>query len=598
MQSCPALNEIRLAHDIKELTIEVHDGNALHAHRIVLAARIPSLRGALSDVHGEGTSVLRWPTVPISLATTLVQYVYTGQVEITQSNVKGMVVLARMLKLPGLVNWGVAFMSNRVSLENLPDTWDFARYLNVELLAEKCIGLMKAHFEDIVPTELFIRLPAGTMLSLLRSEDLSVASEEQVIAAIARWASAGDEAAADDDEKLRLHIPAMLKEVQWHLTSIQCRDRVKESYPTLQKSPECLQLMLQVENWIGASDKGKSPCPFNLRPGKTSLSFGADTHQTVFLFGVNKTRDGFSVLRVDPQHQQVERVADMREPRYASYSVVGESIFVVGGGVFGSKSNVDEFLAKEGRWRERAPLTAGRGCHAAAVVKVPAATKKVGETLICIFGGYSGVSRLSSCEVYEISQDRWHKLPSLPEERTSPAAASLPGDNRVFIFGGFDGSSGLASVVFCHLRADWRKKAISARTTDFWQPAALMRTARHALAAAPFRGAILVAGGFDGKKSLSAVEMFTPPDARCPHGQWTQLADMNQPRWGFILLAFANAVIALGNSDDGQPKNTVETLTGPAGSDGLGNNLTTWVWSSKSPVKTLYQIHGAASLRM
>ncbi|BHF81425.1 protein homodimerization activity [Sparganum proliferum] len=581
IQSCPALNEIRLAQDIKELRIEVHDGNVLHAHRIVLAARIPYLRGALSDLLGEGTSVLRWPMVPLSLATALVQYVYTGQVEMTQSNVKGMVVLARMLKIPSLINWGVEFMANRVSLENLPATWDFARSLNVKLLAEKCIGLMRAHFEDIVPTELFVRLPAGTVLGLLRSEDLSVASEEQVIAAVARWAGADDEAADDADEKLKLHTPAMLKEVQWHLTSIQCRDRVKEGYPILQKSSECLRLILQVEHWIGASDKDKSPCPFNLRPRNTSSHFGADIDQTVFLFGANKNRDGFSALRVDPQHQQAEGVADMKEPRYASYSVVGESIFVVGGGVFGSMSDVDEFLVRDGRWHERARLTSGRGCHAAAVVKVPAAaaaaaTKKVG-------------------------QDRWHKLPSLPEARTSPAAACLPGDSRIFIFGGFDGSSGLASVIFCHLRADWRKKAISARTADFWQPVAPMRTARHARAATPFRGAILVAGGFDGKSSLSVVEMFTPPDARSPSGQWTQLADMNQPRSGFILLPSANAVIALGNKfagDDDQTKNSVETLTGPGGSDDWGTNLTTWIWSSKSPVKTLYQIHGAACLRM
>nr|VZI49204.1 unnamed protein product [Spirometra erinaceieuropaei] len=68
-----------------------------------------------------------------------------------------------------------------------------------------------------------------------------------------------------------------------------------------------------------------------------------------------------------------------------------------------------------------------------------------------------------------------------------------------------------------------------------------MRTARSDLAATHFRGAILVAGG----KTLNVVEMFSPPDAGNPLGQWTKLADMKQPRRLFTLLTSSNAVFAL-----------------------------------------------------
>nr|VZI43322.1 unnamed protein product [Spirometra erinaceieuropaei] len=251
IRSCPALNEIRLAQDIKDLRIEVgfptadvcvyvwkvKGGAVLHAHRIILAARIPSLRAALSGPLGEENLVLRWPTVPLNLATTFIQYVYTGQVEMTQSNARGMVTLAKMVKLPDLLNWGVTFMAKGLDLESLPATWDFARTLNVEVLAEKCMGLMKEQFEHFIQTDLFVSLPAETVLTLLRSDDISVESEEQVIAAISRWVDAGG---AADDDRLRVHAPAMLKEVQWQLTSVQCRSRLLDSYPTLQKSNECL----------------------------------------------------------------------------------------------------------------------------------------------------------------------------------------------------------------------------------------------------------------------------------------------------------------------------------------------------------------------
>nr|VZI25126.1 unnamed protein product [Spirometra erinaceieuropaei] len=662
IRSCPALNEIRLAEEIKDLTIEVMDGAELHANRIILAARIPSLRAPLSGPLGRKNSVLRWPTVPLSLANTFVQYVYTGRVKMREDNAKALVMLARMLELPHLENWGVAFMARRLTLENLSAVWDFARSVNVEELTEKCIGLMKAHFEDLVPTDLFVRLPAQTLLTVLQSVDLSVSSEEQVIAAIARWVDAGA-CLADDDKRLQVYAPAMLREVQWHQTTVKCRDRLLQHYPAFRRSPECLCLMFQISNWIGASEKDKRSCPFNIRPRVRQTFFGADRDPTIFLFGEDRRNDGhegvrlsvllgtdrqrrWSVLRWNPRLQQAERVADMDGGRGgASYSAMGgelpdscltevyclcvqacqhillptgmqalfklatlcivffrhhhqteESIFVVGGGEGGSSRRVDEFLVREGRWRERAPLAVGRFGHAAAVVKLPTAAVDGEETLIGVFGG---LGPISFCEVYDVRQDRWHKLPDLPEARYGPAAACLPGDSRVFLFGGEgERDTALASVVFCHLRADWRR--LRRREADFWQSAAPMRTARSWLAATAFRGAILVAGGWDDRtlnsfnsyRPLNTVEMFTPPDAGSPLGQWTELAHMQEPRWQFTLLTSANAVFALGNG------NRVEAFAAPGGSADPDNDLTAWVWSSKITVESLSRIHGAASIRI
>nr|VZI27072.1 unnamed protein product [Spirometra erinaceieuropaei] len=558
IRSCPALNEIRLAQEIKDLTIEVMDGAELHANRIILAARIPSLRATLSGPLGEANSVLRWPTMPLSLAATFLQYVYTGRVEMREDNARGLVMLARMLELPHLVDWGVAFMARGLTLENLSAVWDCARSLNVEALAQKCIGLMRAQFEDLVPTDLFVRLPAETLLTVLQSDDLPVSSEEQVIAAISRWVDAGA-CLADDDKRLQVYAPAMLKEVQWHQTAVKCRNRLLESHPTFGKSNECLRLLFQISNWVGAADKEERPCPFNIRPRVRQTFVAADRDPTIFLFGKDSQRR-WSVLRWNPHLQQAERVADMEAGRGdASYSAVGagyfmhsslffrhhhqtkESIFVVGGG-----RRVDEFLVREGRWRERAPLAVGRRGHAAAVVKVPTAAADGEETLIGVFGGALDgiiVVPISSCEVYDVRQDRWHKLPNLPEARYCPAAACLPGDSRVFLFGDYR----LASVVFCHLRADWRRRQ-ETTSTDFWQSAAPMRTARYGHAATAFRGAILVAGGEDGVgRPLNTVEMFTPPDASSPLGQWTELAHMQRRRSWFTLLTSTNTVFALGN---------------------------------------------------
>ncbi|BHF85738.1 hypothetical protein SprV_1002891000 [Sparganum proliferum] len=584
VRSCPALNEIRISGEFKDLTIEVKHGAILNAHRIILAARIPSLRAALSGALGKDNSVLKWSTVPLNLANSLIQYVYTGQLEIMQANVRDIVLLAKMLNLPILEDWGVQFMATRVNLENLATTWDFAKSLRMGPLMESCTNLMQAQFMNFVSTDLFLRLPADTLLTLLRNDNLSVDSEEDVFEAISSWVGADDK--EFDNERLRLYAPEMLKEVRWFQTTLQFRSRLVDTHPMFQDSTSCARFMTLVEQWMSYADKDKPPCPFNRRRRPP---------QTIFVFGKDKDQDRWSVLRFDPQLQKEERIADMEKREWASYSPVGESIFVVGGDTAQGyySTSVEEFLVAERRWRKRASLAVGRSWHAAAVV-----TGAGGEALIGVFGGWRNYGPLSSCQVYEVSRDRWSKLPDLREKRSETAAACLPGGSRVFVFGGRNGpfsSSRLASVEFCQLRADWRERATS---SDFWQPAAPMRTARYGLAATHFRGKIIVAGGSDGGGNrLNVVEMFTPPDARCPQGQWTELAGMKESRSCFALLPSTDdAVFALGSWFGSG--NTVETFTAPDGSADVSNDLTAWSWSSKKPLETLEKIAGAASIRI
>ncbi|BHF85785.1 hypothetical protein SprV_1002895700 [Sparganum proliferum] len=580
IRSCPALNEIRTSGELKELVIEVKHGAILNAHRIILAARIPSLRAALSGALGKDNSVLKWPTVPLNLANSLIQYVYTGQLEVTQANAMAVVMFAKMMKLSDLENWGVQFMANRVNLENLVTTWDFAKSMRMGSLMKTCINLMQEQFRSLVYTDLFLRLPADTLLTLLRNDHLSVDSEEAVFEAISSWVRAGDKEC--DNQRLRFHAPEMLKEVRWCQTTVEFRSRLLNSHPMFRDSNSCGRFMGVVEQWMTYADKNKPPCPFNRRRRPPQTIF--------FVFGEDEDQDRWSVLRFDPQLGKEERIADMEKRECATYSLVGESIFVVGGDTAQGyySTSVEEFLVAERRWRKRASLAVGRNSHAAAVL-----TEAGGETLIGVFGGYGNGRCLSSCEVYEVSRDRWFKLPDMREKRSSTAAACLPGDSRVFVFGGSNGSSRLASVEFCQLRADWRERATS---SDFWQPAAPMRTARNGLAATHFRGKIIVAGGYDGKR-FNMVEMFTPPDARCPQGQWTELAGMKEPRWYFTLLTSNDdAVFALGCWNGSG--NTVETFTAPGGSADVSNDLTAWSWSSKKPLETLAKIAGAASIRL
>nr|VZI53305.1 unnamed protein product [Spirometra erinaceieuropaei] len=90
--------------------------------------------------------------------------------------------------------------------------------------------------------------------------------------------------------------------------------------------------------------------------------------------------------------------------------------------------------------------------------------------------------------------------------------------------------------------------------------------------------------------------MFSPPDARCPQGQWTVLAGMKETRWSFTLVPSTDVVYAFGFLF--RSRNTVEALTAPDESVDVSNDLTSWTWSSKKPLESLAFIGGAAGINM
>ncbi|VDN09024.1 unnamed protein product [Dibothriocephalus latus] len=134
------------------------------------------------------------------------------------------------------------------------------------------------------------------------------------------------------------------------------------------------------------AENEKPPRPFNrhLRPSPVHF----------LVFGEDRSQNRLSILRFNEQLQKGHLVTDMEKREYASYSAVGEeSIFMIGGQTAEEDyaTSVSEFLVREGRWCERAPLAFGRWEHAAAVLKADGR-----KALLGVFGGHDEEGCLSS----------------------------------------------------------------------------------------------------------------------------------------------------------------------------------------------------------
>ncbi|VDN08651.1 unnamed protein product [Dibothriocephalus latus] len=127
--------------------------------------------------------------------------------------------------------------------------------------------------------------------------------------------------------------------------------------------------------------------------------------------------------------------------------------------------------------------------------------------------------------------------------RAAGAAVALS-DGRVFVAGGFNSreltpNSDQASVEFCNLQSHWE----ASDAGEFWRPAAPMINARNYFAMVYFKGKVIAAGGGpEGKE----VEVFTPPDADHPLGQWALSTPMSTLRSCSALLICNSRLFAFG----------------------------------------------------
>ena len=96
-----ALEDLRQAGDFTDVTLVAGDGQQAQAHRIILAASSPVLRGILGG-NRPSTSLLYMRGVDLATITSLTTFIYRGEVEVHQEGLEPFLSLAQELKLAGL----------------------------------------------------------------------------------------------------------------------------------------------------------------------------------------------------------------------------------------------------------------------------------------------------------------------------------------------------------------------------------------------------------------------------------------------------------------------------------------------------------------
>lgn len=162
--------------------------NKLQAHRAVLAASSPYFSAMFTgylcekdqrsvELHQISTPILR----------TLIDFIYTGDISITQSNVQELMIAADMLELDRVVRACSEYLAKELHAVNAVGIYRFAELHNFRMLRDSALQFIQSYFPQVLCEDEIYELPKEQMIELLASEHLQVDSEFQVFQAAVRW---------------------------------------------------------------------------------------------------------------------------------------------------------------------------------------------------------------------------------------------------------------------------------------------------------------------------------------------------------------------------------------------------------------------------
>jgi actin-binding protein IPP len=161
----------------------------IKAHRIVLSSSSSYFAAMFgnSEFNENKEKIVKLVSINSRILRTLVDFIYTGVLEIDQINVQELLAAADMLQLHDVVSGCAQFLCRELHPSNALGILRFAEAHNCKELAESAIGFINCHFPEVSEHEEILEVSQQMMTRLISSELIRVDSEFQVFLVALRW---------------------------------------------------------------------------------------------------------------------------------------------------------------------------------------------------------------------------------------------------------------------------------------------------------------------------------------------------------------------------------------------------------------------------
>lgn len=396
-------------------------------HRNVLAVSSPYFKAMFSSDLRESreAKVLFNEISPLTLRR-LVDYAYSGQLEVTQENAQELLAAGSLFEYPAIVDICCKFLHKQLHPSNCIGIEHFAQLHSCKKLHEDSHKYTLDNFSIVVEYDEFLILPKDRLLAYISSDLIDVRSEETVYDAVMRWMH-------HDLSNRKQYLYEILELVRLPIVDRQYL-QVIEQDSLIQSCEKSLLLVTEAQKhhesiYDQQGKRRRSMQAQQVHPRPSTVA----KEVMVVVGGIN----GFitqGVEMFDPQKDKWSSVDDLPQPvSWYSVATVDNSILVTGGILDGRiVSNVWRFDATKRTWSAAASLLKPRARHTSASV----------DGKLYIIGGISYDDRVvdrEDIDRYDPVTDSWVVVGQCPFPRKQ--SRIVPYSTTLIEIGGLQGDA-------------------------------------------------------------------------------------------------------------------------------------------------------------
>ena len=461
------LNIQRRSEDFCDVILEVGSGDdqaRLKAHRIVLCAASPFFYNALnSDMKEKREGVIRLEETSKAVMEEVLEYLYTGHVDINEENVYDLMTSADFLLISSLRTLCGNAIRRTLSFSNCMMAYHLSIKPRLITLGKDIKTFILNNFEEVTKTEGFLNLSVKQVEEFISSDEIIVEGEEKVVEIIMRWT-------ARDESRKQQNLVELFGHIRWAYVSHYSLFQVILQHPLVRENSEytafvsdtmkrafdgtedcifaqsprnCLEshhyaVVACGENrvlcYLPSNEKWYVVDGMQQRPYSSTFAVSA-CHGKLYVVDENVSCPG-TIQRYDPSvgtWARSEAPITISCLKFHAAVTLQGCLFVIGGKCRDNNriSTVHRFNPDTNLWMEVAPLSSPRSSVCAVAD---------GQYVYAIGGiGDSTQDRLDIVERFDARNNTWEKLPSTLSRRANAGGGTIK--QKVSVFGGLPAQS-------------------------------------------------------------------------------------------------------------------------------------------------------------
>ncbi|XP_060849312.1 ring canal kelch homolog isoform X2 [Rhopalosiphum padi] len=490
--------------DIKLLT---DDGTIVFGHKSILASATPYFKAMFSSFAESNKDLVIIRKLDSTILQLLIDYIYTGEIMITQEIVQVVLPAADLFQLDYVKQVCIDFLQKQLDPSNCLSIKAFADLHNCIELLSSCEAHIKKQFLKVVEHDEFLSLSSGKVIKLISCNDINVPFEEKVFECVIKWVK-------HEFKLRRWFLPNLMEHVRLPLISKEYLLEKVVDEPLLKNNSICKNYVFEALRFSLIKLTNTSSIP------QTIWSKPRLQQQVILVLGWSDFEKKNITNWYEPATNLMHIAPKMIKSRDKASLCVVKDQFVFA--ISGYKSHLlpkDNFMldiSSSSCWVRRIGTLVSRINFGIGVL----------DNCIYAIGG-NDIKRnsLNSVEVFNLFTEQWKMVSSMSNERCKFSVGIL---NNLIYIGGLNLKS-----VECY-----------DPSLDKWNPVAEMSNRRYNHGVGVLDGIMYAIGGTNGT-SLKSVEAYSPTA-----GVWSSIADMNLYRENPGVVAYDGLLYVFGGSSN------------------------------------------------